>query len=467
MQKYGIVNTDGLHLRSAPSTSAQILAELSRGTLLQILKDSGFDWLQVQVDTSGTQGYVSKVYLVLTDTKPSASPQSTPASAPTPAPVAAPTPAPTATPTPQATQPTSPAAPPTSTQSTPAPVPTPTPVAAPTPIPAPTPAATPVDLPFGAIGKGEVTTNSLNIRSGPGTNFDIVTTAAQGTVLAVLANQGSWIKVHFGGADGYVAAQFLDLTTTKPLTMFLIERTDLLATKLEPDTRIPDQTPNTPEALVARVWNSYGGLLGKLSMMLNCPADGIVAVLTAESGGNGFGPDGRLKIRLEAHLLWDRWGKDHADQFNQFFQFDQSAPANAWKGHKFRPDANSPWQFYHDNQDLEWKALTIARALDDTAALSSISMGAPQIMGFNFRRLGYSSVQAMFNQFAHSISAQLLALFDFVRGTSDNSPAIQALRSQDYLTFAKIYNGPANAPTYQNIITSYSGVYDHLIGTVM
>ena len=68
---------------------------------------------------------------------------------------------------------------------------------------------------------------------------------------------------------------------------------------------------------------------------------------------------------------------------------------------------------------------------------------------------------------AHSISAQLLALFDFVRGTSDNSPAIQALRSQDYLTFAKIYNGPANAPTYQNIITSYSGVYARLIGTVL
>src|SRR5258708_3080133 len=115
MQKYGIVNTDGLHLRSAPSTTAQILAELSRGTLLQILKDPGFDWLQVQVDTSGTQGYVSKVYLVLTDTKPAA----TPVSAPTP--VTVPTPPPTP---PPATQPTAP------TQSTPTPAPAPTPVAA-------------------------------------------------------------------------------------------------------------------------------------------------------------------------------------------------------------------------------------------------------------------------------------------------------------------------------------------------
>src|SRR5579859_230310 len=138
MQKYGIVNTDGLHLRSAPSTTAQILAELSRGTLLQILKDSGFDWLQVQVDTSGTQGYVAKVYLVLTDTKPSAPPNV----APTPAPMPAPTPVPT----PQAT----PAAP---VQNTSTSAPAPTPVAVPTP-----PPATPVDLPAGAIGKGEVTT---------------------------------------------------------------------------------------------------------------------------------------------------------------------------------------------------------------------------------------------------------------------------------------------------------------------
>ncbi len=109
--------------------------------------------------------------------------------------------------------------------------------------------------------------------------------------------------------------------------------------------------------------------------------------------------------------------------------------------------------------------MTIARALDDTSALSSISMGAPQVMGFNYRRLGYDSVQSMFYQFSRSANAQLLAMFDFVRGTSSSSSAIDALKNRDYLTFANIYNGPANAQTYSTIISNNVAAFDRLIQT--
>jgi uncharacterized protein YraI len=325
-------------------------------------------------------------------------------------------------------------------------------------------AAGPKSLPADG-SRCEVKTPNLNVRAGPGTDYGVVTTVTQGAVLNVLDGQGDWIKVRVGMDEGYVAAQYVDLTTTKPSTGFLIEQLDLLSVNLPAARIIPPQPANASAAVVARTWNNYGGLIGKLAAMLSVPVSSVVAVLAAESGGNCFGPDGRLIIRFENHIFYNYWGQQHPETFNRFFAFDTSAPANAWKGHLWRRDENSPWQSFHGNQDLEWQVLIIARALDDTAALSSISMGAPQIMGFNFRRIGYNSVQRMFSEFAHSAHVQLLALFDFVKGMNANAPAIQALQNRDYLAFAKMYNGTANAQTYADIIQRCVGLFNRLIQT--
>src|SRR5258707_9551740 len=81
MQKYGIVNTDTLNLRSGPSTTARVISQLMKGSVLNILTDPGSDWLEVQPDGSTNRGYVAKTYLTLTDDKPG----SVPAPAATPA----------------------------------------------------------------------------------------------------------------------------------------------------------------------------------------------------------------------------------------------------------------------------------------------------------------------------------------------------------------------------------------------
>src|SRR4051794_37740416 len=112
MQKYGIVNTDTLNLRSGPSTTARIISQLAKGSLLDIVSDPGNDWLEVQPDGTTNRGFVSKIYLTLTDIKPSPS-------------------APTS-------------------------------------------------------GKAEVTTDNLNVRSGAGTGYSVLSVAPRGTVVAVL-----------------------------------------------------------------------------------------------------------------------------------------------------------------------------------------------------------------------------------------------------------------------------------------
>jgi len=412
MPKYGVVTVDRLNFREAANTSARIITVLTRGTILEIVQDSDSDWARARVDGTTTLGYVSKTYLRLSDTKPDAASPS-----PSPAPVPTVPPAPTIPPS----TPTQPA-------------------------------------------RAEVIATSLNIRSGPGTNYDIVMPVSQGTVLNVIEQQGDWVKVRVGVGEGYVSAKYVDLTTRKAATSFLIEQSELLSASLPAARQIGTIGLNSSELMVARIWNSYGALLGKLAAQLSIPVNATVAVLAAESGGNAFDPSGRLIIRFENHIFYQYWGAARADVFNRYFTFDTSSPANGWRGHLWRPDENSAWLPFHGNQDAEWRVLTLARALDDTAALSSISMGAPQIMGFNYKRLGYDKVQTMFYQFARSANAQILGLFDFVRGMDAASPAIKALRSRNYLTFASIYNGPGNAATYSDIIQRYVAAFNRIIG---
>ncbi len=310
---------------------------------------------------------------------------------------------------------------------------------------------------------GEVLVQGLRLRAGPGTTFSILTTLNRGQVVDVLEQQGDWARVRSGTIEGFAATQFLNITTGESLAGFLIERPDLLEMDLQPDRFIPTDGLQGAELAVARTWNELGNLLSRLADLLRIPVSAVVAVLVAESSGRTFAADGRMIIRFENHVFFRLWGERNADLFNRHFRFDTSSPRNHWKGHQWRPSVESEWQAFHGTQSREWEVLTFARALDDTAALSSISMGAPQVMGFNFKRLGYESVQHMFDQFARSAHAQLLAMFDLVKGPGATSPAIQALQNRDYLTFASSYNGPANAETYRDIIQARADMFDRLI----
>ena len=314
-----------------------------------------------------------------------------------------------------------------------------------------------------ASSKAKVTAQSLRIRSGAGTTFGIITSVGQGTLLDVVEQQGDWIKIRYNNTDGFVASQFVEIQVANALTGYLIEQPELMEVQLTPDKVIPTDGLAGAELAVANTWNNFGNLMSTLSNRLNVPVGALIAVLVAESSGRVFGADGRMIIRFENHLFYRSWGEKNADTFNKFFRFDTSSPKNNWKNHQWRPNVESEWQNFHGTQSKEWDVLAFARALDDTAALSSISMGAPQTMGFNYKRLGYESVQHMFDSFSRSAHAQLLGMFDFVKGTGTTSLAIQALQAKDYLTFASIYNGSGNADTYRGIIQARADMFDKLI----
>lgn len=54
--------------------------------------------------------------------------------------------------------------------------------------------------------------DGLNIRSGPGSQYDIVASAENGSTVVVLEQSGDWTKINYGnGKTGYVASAYLQM----------------------------------------------------------------------------------------------------------------------------------------------------------------------------------------------------------------------------------------------------------------
>jgi predicted flap endonuclease-1-like 5' DNA nuclease len=295
----------------------------------------------------------------------------------------------------------------------------------------------------------------LNVRGQPTTDSAIVTTVPHGATLtpvepeeivrAKVGQYGEWLLVHLDDREVYVAAWYLRLFETGPDQPPEDERIAVT----------PDLTGT--ERQVALTWNRLGGLLQRLADQLAIDPGVAVAVLTVESGGRAFGPDGRMIIRFENHVFHSRWGEHHPDVFARHFAFN---PDPRWTGHRWRPAPDQPWRAFHGDQNGEWEVLSLACTLDDTAARLSISMGGPQIMGFNYAAVGYTSVQQMFEAFAASERNQVHGFFEFVR--SRGAAAVQALQGLDFIRFALFYNGSGQAEHYGSLIRQAHDAYERL-----
>lgn len=63
-----------------------------------------------------------------------------------------------------------------------------------------------------------VTVNVLNVRSGPGTNYAIVTKIGLNELRAVVARQGGWYKIQVGDLQGWVSGEYVRPTDPPPQT---------------------------------------------------------------------------------------------------------------------------------------------------------------------------------------------------------------------------------------------------------
>jgi uncharacterized protein YgiM (DUF1202 family) len=330
-----------------------------------------------------------------------------------------------------------------------------------------------VDLVYVSRGYyAKVSADSLNVRSAPYISASLFGQISMGEQLWVEGQQQSWSQIRFNGNRGYVASRYL-----KPIDNTQTDHNQydpIALSDHQNDTNIPiaelgqDLSRLTPTTILtvagsseqrnaAATWNRWGALLTDLSAKKQLDVACALAVLCVESSGKGFEQNNsdRMIIRFENHKFWKFWGKNNAQQYRQHFRYSNE---KVWRGHEWRRDPNGEWQSFHGRQASEWQTFEFARQLDEEAAILSISMGAPQIMGFHFERIGYQSVVEMFDAFAGSIQGQVNGLFDFF------SPRmLQYLKDLAFEEFAGMYNGSGQKKVYGEKIEKHFAAFKKMM----
>lgn len=140
----------------------------------------------------------------------------------------------------------------------------------------------------------------------------------------------------------------------------------------------------------------------------------LKAVVDVESGGIGFATDtGKIIIQFEP--TWFRRKSPYT-------------PSGKWS------------QNGVERQSREWIAFNDAFSKNPNAAMESTSIGLMQVMGFHYSLLGFKTVGSMWDFAKVSEANQLELGLKFIKS---NSKMYNALKNNDFATFAYYYNGSA------------------------
>ena len=321
-------------------------------------------------------------------------------------------------------------------------------------------------LPEGEQWPGSVAASlGLNLRTGPSTQHAVIQILPFGTLVTVLAELDEWLFIQAMDKRGYVSRDFIlrqeEEEFQPPEGGFLRERDELMHAPLAPpkaqQIKVHPTLGTWTEQVVGDTWNQNGALILKVSEILEIDPAIAVGVLAVESGGRAFMDDGRMRIRFENHIFFDKYGRLNPEHFAKYLRFDLSRP---WQGHLWRPSADKEWRTFHGDHQAEWNVFNLARTqFDPHSAKLSISMGLSQIMGFNHQYVGYDSVEEMFVSFRDSANAQVLGFFDFIRAEPIQ---LWALRHGDFRTFAAAYNGGGQAEHYAALIQDAAQTFTRL-----
>jgi hypothetical protein len=145
----------------------------------------------------------------------------------------------------------------------------------------------------------------------------------------------------------------------------------------------------------------------KLALLFGYDPKAIDAIIAVETSGGGFTPNGEIIINFEPHI------------FKKYSKLDI-------------PEVSG-------TQTSQWIAYQKAAKVYPTYAKLSTSFGLGQIMGFNFKNAGFSSVDEMVLSFRESEENQLKGMLTFIK---NNRYLDKALKAKDWRTFAYYYNGP-------------------------
>ncbi|GEM_PF-719944 len=159
------VTCGALNVRQGPGTNYARIGGLTKGKTVSVYADEG-DWIKIGYGSD--YGYVCQKYTTYQDAATTTQEPETP------------TPQ---TPEPETPQPTETPSEPEKTTQT---------------------------------GKVVNVTSSLNVRNGPGTNYDKIGSLGPGATVTVIEKEGNWYKIEYNGGVGYVSADYIEITGGDP-----------------------------------------------------------------------------------------------------------------------------------------------------------------------------------------------------------------------------------------------------------
>ena len=152
----------------------------------------------------------------------------------------------------------------------------------------------------------------------------------------------------------------------------------------------------------------------------------LKAIAEVESGGrSGFSATGFPKIAYEGHVFRKLTARRH----------DTAHPQLSYR---YVIKAGPEWKKNNKDDATAQETLKAAVLLDRAAAYQACSWGMFQVMGFNYQKCGFSSVEV----FVESMKAGELGQLKAFVGFCKNTPGMTAaLANKSFVQCAKLYNG--------------------------
>lgn len=151
----------------------------------------------------------------------------------------------------------------------------------------------------------------------------------------------------------------------------------------------------------------------------------LLAGIQVESGGiAGYNINGRLEPAI-------RWEGHYFDKLINPAKREQARAAGLSS-----PEAGKIKN--PKNQVDRWALLMKAVAIDPVAAYESVSYGVGQVMGANWKKLGFDSVLDLVNTARKGFSGQVRLMVQYIL----NFGLLDELKNKDWSGFARGYNGP-------------------------
>ena len=148
----------------------------------------------------------------------------------------------------------------------------------------------------------------------------------------------------------------------------------------------------------------------------------IRAVYETEAAGNIYIQDGRKKILYERHVFHKLTNGRYDDTY---------------------PDISSskPYTSYGTYSE-QYNRFEKAKKLDEEAAFQSISYGAFQIMGYNYKDAGFNTAKDFGETMFGATIDDMFGIFATFITAKTNRMTLNALIEHNWAEFARLYNGP-------------------------